>query len=160
MKRLITLSMVMALCACNSEGDSLAPSEPLFASDNAAVTEVQDVATRGWNSCTGEYVDMVGSMYTVSQLLTSANGGMRMSEKYRLVLSGTGLTSGTKYESSESGHFDLDMVPGFASSFVIRFRMQSQGGDDNTAFDMVIVYRMNLDGKVTRDITSVTSDCR
>jgi hypothetical protein len=107
--------------------------------------------------CTGEQVELSGTIHLVSQV--QSNGSVVGHFNYQNV-SGVGLTSGTTYRSSSVDNIRLaDPFPSDVTS-VSSFRLISPGEEGNLLVNVVFHITVNANGEVTAEVESVEIECR
>jgi hypothetical protein len=125
-------SLLVSTAACN---DSAAPLESVMAHGlTAAVVQNQrsTVDTVVFNDCTGEDITLQGTTHVVFTTTESDNGGLHQAFESNMMLSGTGLLTGSRYRSVSTSTFTFN-VSGLPAEQISagssRFLRQGRGGD-------------------------------
>ena len=112
------------------------------ANDALVTIQRRTVDTLVSNRCTGEDVALSGTAQVVFSITQSANGGFHLQFQMRELLSGTGLATGTKYQSIRTSAFteNLNGAP-FEQTSVGSSRLLANGvgGDLRVQFLQHIV---------------------
>jgi hypothetical protein len=125
-------SLLVSAAACN---ESIAPLESGMAHGlTAAVVQNQRSAvdTVVFNDCTGEDIALQGTAHVVFTTTESGNGGLHQAFESNMVLSGTGLLTGSRYRSvsTNSSTFNVSGLPAEQTSVgSSRLLRQGPGGD-------------------------------
>jgi hypothetical protein len=110
-----------------------------------------------FNTCTGEEVELSGTIHLVSQ--TQSDGSVLGHINYQGV-SGVGLTSGTEYRASSVDNFRLGAPFPSDIHSVRSFRLVGRGTEDNLLVKFLFHITVNADGEVTATVDDVSSQCR
>lgn len=109
------------------------------------------------NDCTGEQVELSGTIHLVSQ--TQRDGSIVGHFNYQQV-SGVGLTSGTEYRGSTVDNFRLsEPFPSDITS-VSSFHLIGQGTEDNLLVNDLLHITVDANGNVTASVDDVDIQCR
>lgn len=125
-------SLLVGNVACH---ESTAPSEAVMAHGvSAAVVQNQrsTVDTVVFNDCTGEDIALRGTSHVVFTTTDSGDGGLHQAFASNIMLSGTGLLTGSRYRSVSTSTltFNLSGVPSeHTSAGSSRLLRQGSGGD-------------------------------
>jgi hypothetical protein len=125
-------ALLVSAAAC---GDSSSPAESALApTPAAAVVQHQrsTVDTVVFNDCTGEDIALQGTAQVVFTTTESGNGGLHQAFESNMVLSGTGLVTGSRYQSVSTSNSSFN-APGLPAEQTIvsssRLLRQGHGGD-------------------------------
>jgi hypothetical protein len=125
-------SLVVSIAACN---DSTAPPEARMANGLAAVVlqnQRSTVDTVVFNDCTGEDIALQGTAHVIFSTTESGNGGLHQAFASTIALSGTGLLTGSRYQSVSTSNstFNVSGLPAEQTSVGgSRLLRQGRGGD-------------------------------
>jgi hypothetical protein len=151
---------MLLIVGCSSPFDPMIDGRPLPASlapSAAAATSNQlSLHFIRSNECTGEDVEITGTIHLVAQ--TRPDGGIMGHFNYQNV-TGTGLTTGTRYRVSAVDHVQL--APPFPSSVhsVRSFRMIAPGPDDDLIVHALTHITVTANGDVSVSIDELNSRC-
>jgi hypothetical protein len=109
------------------------------------------------NDCTGEQVELSGTIHLVSQ--TQRDGSIVGHFNYQNVR-GVGLTSGTTYRASTIDTFRLKAPFPSDITSVSSFHLISQGTQDNLLVHVLFHMTVNANGEVTAFIDDLSIQCR
>ena len=128
----------------------------LAASSAAATSRTMSLHFIRSNECTGEDVEITGTIHFVSK--TQRDGGIVGHFNYQNVR-GIGLTSGTEYRVSAVDHVHLS--PPFPSSVhsVRSFRMIAPGSGDNLLVHALMHITVTANGDVSGSIERLSNRC-
>jgi hypothetical protein len=125
-------SLLVSAGACN---ESTAPLESVMAQGlTAAVVQNQrsTVDTVVFNDCTGEDIALQGTAHVVFTTTESGNGGLHQAFESNMVLTGTGLLTGSRYQSVSTSNSTVN-APGLPTEQTsigsTRLLRQGAGGD-------------------------------
>lgn len=129
---------------------------PLMASAAAASSRTLPLHFIRSNECTGEDVEITGTIHFVSH--TQPNGGIVGHFNYQHV-TGIGLASGTEYRVSAVDHVHLS--PPFPSSVhsVRSFRMIAPGPASDLLVNVLMHITVTANGDVTASVDRLSSRC-
>lgn len=106
--------------------------------------------------CTGELVELSGTIHLVSQI--QSDGSVVGHFNYQGVI-GTGLTSGNTYIVSAVDNFHLSEPFPSSISSLRNFRLISQGNESNLLVTALYLITVNGNGEVTAFIDSLDMQC-
>ena len=127
-------------------------SSPLWA---ATSTKIPLHAIRS-NDCTGEQVELSGTIHLVSQ--TQRDGSIVGHFNYQNV-SGMGLTSGTTYRASTVDTFRLEAPFPSDIHSVRSLRLISPGPEDDLLVMFLFHITVNATGEITAEVEDVNFEC-
>lgn len=128
-------------------------SPPLWAATSTTIP--LDAIRSG--DCTGEDVELSGTIHLVSQLQPD---GSEVSHFNFQGVSGVGLTSGTKYRASSVDHVRLAAPFPSDITSVRSLRLISRGPEDDLLVRFLFHITVNANGEVTAEVEDVTSKCK
>lgn len=109
----------------------------------------------------GEIVDLIGKTHAVFAVTHDSDGGLHIMIHFNNAgVSGTGLTTGNKYQSSGGDHFVSNSGrPGNEFTFVNSFLMTAPGPGNNLRVHELVHVTTDTNGDVTAAIDNTTVDC-
>lgn len=156
-----TLGVSLLLVGCSMPLAPVRDADPasqgwLASSSGAATSRTMSLHFIRSNECTGEDVEITGSIHFVSK--TQPDGGIVGHFNYQHV-TGTGLTSGTEYRVSAVDQVHLS--PPFPSSVhsVRSFRMIAPGPGNNLLVHVLMHITVTANGDVSASIERLTNRC-
>ena len=108
------------------------------------------------NECTGEDVEITGTIHLVSH--TQPDGGIIGHFNYQDV-TGTGLTSGTRYRVSATDQVHLSAPFPSSTHSVRSFRLIAPGPNDDVLVHALTVITVTANGDVSASIVELTTRC-
>src|SRR5919112_5060673 len=106
--------------------------------------------------CTGEDVELSGTIHLVSQLQPD---GSEVGHVNYQGVSGVGLTSGTTYRASSVDSFRLAAPFPSDITSVRSLRLISPGPDDDLLVKFLFHITVNANGEITAEVEDVDSEC-
>ncbi len=148
--------------------NTTAPSETFKSSGEISVTTVSnsksDVTGLVFNTCTSELVSFSGTVHSKFKTKSKNNGYYEVSSEFNTKASGTGFTSGDKYEvltgSSASTTFEAGPPFPVVRDIILERTMISQGNADNATFLISIHIEVDADGNTVADEFSFETECK
>jgi hypothetical protein len=110
----------------------------------------------------GELVLLEGSLHLVTHFTEDGAGGFHvMNEANPQGVSGTGLTSGDKYQGTgvTRSNFNVHGIP-FNQTFVNNFRIIGEGPGNNLLIHQNVHITVNANGQVTAMVDNFSAECR
>ena len=110
----------------------------------------------------GEFVLLSGNLHSLYHFTDDGAGGFHaMSENNPQGISGTGSTSGDKYQATgvTLSHFNTSGLP-FNQTFVNNFRIIGQGPDNNYLVHQTFHITVNAKGQLTATVDNFSVECR
>lgn len=114
-----------------------------------------------FNPCTGENVNISGTMTTTSSQYMDNQGFIRTNVSVLSKGTGTGVVTGTLYPFSETQNFNVKSDPtsfDFVSTFTDKIGLRGPKSTDNWVVRATMKITVLPDGTVKNELTSVTSD--
>ena len=114
------------------------------------------------NPCNGEVVSLSGTVNLRSHVTIDQNGGIHFNiHENTQGLSGTGLTTGAKYQvnSAEDQQTNFLSLPA-ESTFIMHSNVIAQGSVPNFVFHLTTHVTVNANGEVTALVLNQSSDCK
>ena len=114
------------------------------------------------NPCNGEVVSLSGTVNLRSHVTIDQNGGIHFNiHENTQGLSGTGLTTGAKYQvnSAEDQETNFKSLPA-ESTFTMHSNVIAQGSVPNFVFHLTTHVTVNANGEVTALVLNQSSDCK
>lgn len=109
----------------------------------------------------GEVVLLSGDLHALFHFTDDGSGGFHvMSEFNPQGVSGTGLTSGDKYQGTGVTRFDFNAhaLP-FETTFINNFRIIGEGSGNNLLIHATFHITVNANGEVTAVVTNFSAEC-
>jgi hypothetical protein len=139
---------------------------PALAKAETVTTNVKyPVVWTEWVPCAmggaGESIVLYGVMHEVYHTTLDGNGGFHAkmhTQPQRL--SGTGLTSGDKYQGTGVTQDSFNGKVGETYTFVNNYRMIGQGPGNNLLIHVTSHYTVNANGDVTAEVDNIRIDCK
>lgn len=109
----------------------------------------------------GEVVNLSGEVHAVFSVTVDANGGLHVGTHFNnLGVSGSGLTTGDKYQASGGDHFVSNSGGGANEfTFVNNFLMTAPGSGNNLRVHELVHVTVDANGELTAEIDNITVDC-
>jgi hypothetical protein len=108
----------------------------------------------------GEVVDLSGDLHVVFNVTVASNGSFHaISSANPQGVSGTGETTGAKYQGTGVTHSNFNGNVGFETSFVNNFRIIGQGPDNNLLVHENFHITVHPDGTVTGFVDNFSVVC-
>lgn len=114
-----------------------------------------------FNPCTGEDVNISGTMTTTSSQYLDPQGFIRTSVSVISKGTGTGVLTGTLYPFSETQNFNIKSDPTsleFVSSFTDKIGLRGPKSIDNWVVRATMKITVFPDGTVKNELTNLSSD--
>ena len=110
----------------------------------------------------GEQVALTGATEAVFVVTDDGNGGHHVTTIINETgITGTGLTSGAKYQSTGVNRFSLSASGQLSEiTFVNNVQLVGPGSGNNLLMHETIHLTINANGEVTANIASLSADCR
>jgi hypothetical protein len=126
------------------------------------VSESVPLETMAFGDCSGEMVELSGSVHFLYHMTQSANGGynFRYQSNFQGV-SGVGLTTGTSYRAMEtfSDAYHSNSLQ-FNETVHQRVKLVAQGSADDLAVNFTFHITANATGEITAVFDRFSFDCR
>jgi hypothetical protein len=109
----------------------------------------------------GEEIVLYGKMHELYHVTLDGNGGFHGKVHYQPQrLSGTGLTSGDKYQGTGVGQNSFNGKVGETFTIVENYRMIGQGTGNNLLVHVTSHYTVIANGEVTSEVENVRVECK
>jgi hypothetical protein len=113
------------------------------------------------NGGTGEYVELTGSLHQVFTVTLNADGGVLMSSiVHPQGISGTGFTTGDKYQGTGETRSTFTSKVGYESMFVNNFKIIGQGPGNNFLIHETFHVTVNPNGTLTAYVDNFSVVCQ
>jgi len=122
----------------------------LAAPGGGAAGSAMPIQFAAWNPCTGEFVDISGTIHTVV-----GDGGLRIHQNFSEV-TGVGESSGTAYSITGTSHLRSTAD---TTLMTVHQNVVSRGADPNQATGLVLEMTLGPDGQVTT-VQGSFDECR
>ena len=161
MQRVLPFTLALLLVACSDGTDQ--PTAPDVERPSYAVTRNDQLpfARRVFNSCTGEFIQLAGTVHILRSATADAAGGFHVRSHINLKVSGVGETTGAKYEAVQVNNFTFNAQPPFpvTRTFRINVRIIGQGQTGDIMESILLHFTVNANGEVTAEIRDVEFSC-
>jgi hypothetical protein len=109
----------------------------------------------------GEVVDLSGNLHVVFAFTLDNNGGFHSKFHFQPQgISGTGLTTGDKYQGTGVTQGTSNGKVGFESTFVNNFKIIGQGPGNNFLVHQNFHITVNANGEVTAFVDNFSVECK
>jgi hypothetical protein len=157
--RLSLLTVVMLMAAL------LGPTSALAAADTFTVSQSFPIDIVVFVSCAnggaGELVELTGSLHETFHVTFDGRGGFHISViDNPQGISGTGLTTGAKYQGTGETRDGFNGVVGFEETFVNNFKIIGQGPGNNFLVHDNLHITVNANGTLTVSIDNFSVECK
>jgi hypothetical protein len=113
------------------------------------------------NGGVGELVEVTGRLHIVLNLTFDNAGGVHVKEHFQPQgISGTGSTTGDKYQGTGVTQDEFNAKVGFEFTSVNNFRMIGQGSGNNLLVHETSHFTVNSNGTVTAIFDKFSVDCK
>ena len=114
-----------------------------------------------YDPCNGEFVDIAGTIHTVSHTRARANGGSHVGFHQNFAnVTGVGETSGTEYRIAGSASQRMNVGGAQVSSITVHEVFVSRGSAPNEAIGIRMHVTVNADGETTALVDESPTECR
>lgn len=130
-------SLLVSAAACNESTAARESAMPHGLTAALVQNQRSTVDTVVFNDCTGEDIALLGTAHVVFTTTGSSNGGLHQAFESNMVLTGTGLLTGSRYQSvsTSNSSFNVSGLPAEQTSVgSSRLLRQGPGGDLFTHF--------------------------
>lgn len=108
----------------------------------------------------GEYVELTGELHDLFHVTANANGFHIKGHDNPQGVSGTGLTTGVKYQATGVTQFEQNMTVGAQYTSINNFRIIGQGPGNNYLVHDNFHMTINLHGEVTSYHDNFSVECK
>ena len=109
----------------------------------------------------GEVVILSGNLHILTSVTLDGNGGFHADTHFQPQgISGTGLTSGDKYQGTGVTRSSFNGKVGFENTFVNNFRIIGQGPGNNLLVHQNVHITVHPDGTVTASVDNFKVECK
>ncbi|MET0399297.1 MAG: hypothetical protein ABW277_21080 [Longimicrobiaceae bacterium] len=160
----IAMLSMAVLAACGDSGQPLAPAAPLVSATTTVTNERVPFSTLQFVSCAnegaGEEVLLEGTLHQLARATESAGGTFSITiHENPQGVSGTGLTTGDKYQGTGSFTLRGTMGPGETFTVTSSFLVVGPGPDNNFTVHETFHYTVNANGEVTSEVDNFSVSC-
>ena len=112
------------------------------------------------NTCNGEDVLITGTQHLVISVTADEAGGFRYSVRANGIITGVGLTTGTRYRGAAAGTLHGSSTSGATTAtFISHSTLAGQGAVPNPRVNIVIHTTINANGTATATVEKVRAQC-
>jgi hypothetical protein len=109
----------------------------------------------------GEFVHLTGEIHAVFHVTFDSAGGAHLKIHGNAKgISGTGLTTGDKYQATGASNLELNIKVGAEATDVNNFHIIGQGNGNNFLLHQTFHVTVNPDGTVTAFVDNFRSECK
>jgi len=145
---------------------AIAPSaHGLAAADTFTVSERFPIDLTVFVSCAdggaGEFVQLIGTLHVLSSVTVDSNGGFRDKSVFNPQgVSGTGLTTGDKYQGTGTTTSVFRLTVGVSQTYVNSFLIIGQGSGNNFLVQETFHFTVNPNGELTVFFDNFSVECK
>ena len=162
MRRTALLSATAALlAACDAPQGALAPADRPSAAA-VAVHHIQrlPVVVNGWVACTGDFIELTGTLLLVYSSTTNENGERTLQHAAYSDLKGEGVPSGTKYVAGWAGTRQMVFTRGAdAITTATTASLITLGQGPNLLAHITMHFTFTPDGEPTAEVRHFATEC-
>ena len=127
-----------------------------------AVDESVPISVSAYNPCNGEVVDLNGRLHYLVNVTEDATGGYHLDVHVNTQgVSGTGQTTGAKYEVNYTDTFQLNVTnAGLEATAPLHLNVIAQGQAPNFLLHAVFHIRVEASGGLTTYVDAFRLECR
>ena len=157
--RLIALAVVLGLIGVPGAAPALAKATTF--TDNVQVPINISVFVPCAAGGAGEVVDLSGTLHVLFHTTIDDSGGFHSKFHFQPQgVSGTGLTTGDKYQGTGVTQGTFNCKVGFESTFVNNFKIIGQGPGNNFLVHENFHVTVNANGEVTAFVDNFSIECK
>jgi hypothetical protein len=113
------------------------------------------------NAGAGELVLLGGTQHALFHLTTDGRGGLHLKSTIQSQgISGTGLTTGDKYQGTGASQSETDITAGSEQTLVNSFKIIGQGPGSNLLVQQTTHLTVTPNGDLTAFVNDFSVDCR
>lgn len=111
--------------------------------------------------CAGEEVHLTGKLHLLIHVTLDNAGGAHVKlQENSQGISGTGLTTGDKYQSTGANNFQFNTKVGDEQTFVFSFNLIGQGNGNKLLVHVTQHVTVNANGIVTAEVENMSIECK
>lgn len=158
-KLISLLAMVMLLVTLAGPAPALAKAETFTVSERFPIDIVVFVPCAAGGA--GELVELSGDLHALFHVTLDGSGGFHAKSHFQPQgVSGTGLTTGDKYQGTGVTQDQFNGKVGFEFTFVNNFRIIGQGPGNNFLVHENFHVTVNANGEVTAFVDNFRVECK
>ena len=113
------------------------------------------------NGGAGEIIEVSGPLHVLESVTFDGHGGFHVHVLFNPQdVTGTGLTTGDKYQGTGETQFDFNGTVGFTNTYVNNFNMIGQGPGNNFKVHENAHITVNADGTITAFVDNFSFTCQ
>ncbi len=157
--RLSLLAVVMLMAALLGPTSALAAADTFTVSQSFPIDIVVFVPCA--NGGAGELVELTGNLHETFHITLDASGGFHISIiDNPQGISGTGLTTGDKYQGTGETRDSFNGLVGFEETFVNNFKIIGQGPSNNFLVHETFHITVNANGTLSVFLDNFSVECK
>lgn len=159
MKR--TIALVFATAAAALSGAVSASAQATTVTTNERVPIAVFAFVPCANDGAGELVVVTGTLHVLTHVTIDDQGGLHVRQHFQPQgVSGTGLTTGDKYQGTGVTQTEFNATAGIEQTSVNNFRIVGQGPDNNLLIHSNVHVTVTPNGDVTSVVENSSVECR
>jgi hypothetical protein len=158
-KRTIAISMTALAVALAGAAAAGAAATTVTTNEQVPVTVFAFVPCA--NDGAGELVVLTGTLHVLSHVTIDDQGGLHVKQHFQPQgVSGTGLTTGDKYQGTGATQTEFNATAGLEQTSINNFRIIGQGPDNNVLVHSTTHVTITPNGDVTTVVDNFSVECR
>jgi hypothetical protein len=154
--RLVALTVVLSLIGVFGTTTALAE-----VTTNIRIPDTLSVFVPCADGGAGEVVDLSGNLHVLLRTTLDGNGGFHTKYHFQPQgISGTGQTTGDKYQATGVTQEQFNGKVGQEFTYVNNFRIIGQGPGNNFLVHQLIHITVNANGEVTASVDNFSIECK
>ena len=154
----LTSKLVLAIVGLTSVGAILVPT---YAAQTITTVEKIPVDFNLFIPCVEEEVHLTGKVHLLSHVTLDNAGGAHVKlQENNQGISGTGLTTGDKYQSTGASNFQFNTKVEDEETFVFIFNFIGQGNGNKLLVHLTHHVTVNANGIVTAEVEKMSIECK
>lgn len=156
-----SLALVVSACADAPTSPTERPSLAATTfTENLIIPVVLNVFVSCANGGAGEFVTLEGNLHVLNHITSNKNGFHVKSHVQPQGISGTGQTTGDKYQATGVTQDQFNLGPGQTYTFINNFRIIGQGPGNNFLVHQNFHYTINANGELTVVVNNSRVECK
>jgi hypothetical protein len=156
-----TIATVLTAAAMALAGAAVADAEATAVTTNEQIPITLVVFVPCANGGAGELVELTGTLHVLTHVTSDAQGGLHVKQHFQPQgISGTGLTTGDKYQATGVTQEEFNATVGITDTFINNFRIIGEGPGNNFLVHTTFHVTVNANGVVTTIVDNFSIECR